>query len=88
MVSTYVAAGTNILLLLGILYPSLANLLKTRSSVPTLLVTFSLVLLVQNVVAIYFHLVVPYTLPVEIEVFVLTVLQTIGFSALFWVSYK
>ncbi len=88
MFSTYVAAGVNIILLLGILYPSLLNLLKTRSSVSTLLVTFSLAFLIQNVVAVSFHLVIPYTLAVEFEVMILTALQTVGFAALFWVTYR
>ncbi len=88
MFSTYVAAGVNIILLLGILYPSLLNLAKTRSSVSTLLVTFSLAFLIQNVVAVYFHLVIPYALAVEFEVMILTALQTVGFAALFWVTYR
>ncbi len=88
MFSTYVAAGVNIILLLGILYPSLLNLAKTRSSVSTLLVTFSLAFLIQNVVAVSFHLVIPYTLAVEFEVMILTALQTVGFAALFWVTYR
>jgi hypothetical protein len=88
MMSTYVAAGVNIILLLGILYPSIVNLLKTRSMVSTLLVTFSSVFLLQNLAAVYFHLVVPYTPAVEFEVLVLTALQTMGFGALFWVTYK
>ena len=88
MFSTYVAAGLNIILLVGILYPSVLNLLKTRSSVSTLLVAFSLAFLIQNVVAVYFHLVIPYTLAVEFEVMTLTALQTVGFAALFWVTYR
>jgi hypothetical protein len=88
MLSTYVAAAANIVLLLVILYPSIVNLIKTRSTVPTLLVLFSLIFLVQNIVAIYFHMTVPYTTAVEFEVMVLTVLQTVGFGALAWVTYR
>lgn len=88
MLSTYSATVANIVLLLGILYPSTVNLLKTRSSVSMLLATFSLVFLIQNVVAIYFHMVIAYTLAVESEVTVLTALETVGFAALFWVTYK
>lgn len=88
MLSTYTVAFVNIVLLLGILYPSIANLFKTRSSVSMLLVAFSLVFLVQNAVAIYFHILDAYTLAVEFEVMVLTALQTVGFAALFWVTYK
>lgn len=88
MLSTYTAAIANIVLLVAILYPSTVNLLKTRSSVSTLLAGFSLVFLIQNAVAIYFHMVIAYTLAVEFEVVVLTALQTVGFAALFWVTYK
>jgi hypothetical protein len=88
MLSTYLAAAANIALLLAILYPSTVNFLKTRSSVPTLLMAFSIVFLVQNVVAIYFHMTTPYTTAVELEVMVLTVLQTVGFGALAWVTYR
>lgn len=88
MLSTYTATVANIVLLLGILFPSMINLFKTRSSVSTLLATFSLVFLIQNAVAIYFHMVIAYTLGVEFEVMVLTALQTVGFAALFWVTYK
>ena len=88
MLSTYAAAVVNIVLLLGILYPSTVNLLKTRSSVSTLLAAFSLAFLIQNAVAIYFHMVITYTLAVEFEVMVLTALQTVGFAALFWVTYR
>jgi len=86
--STYVAAVANIVLLLGILYPSVVNFLKTRSTVSTLLLIFSAVFLLQNLTAVYYHMVVPYTPAVEFEVLVLTSLQTIGFGALFWVTYK
>ena len=86
--SAYVAAGANVILLVGILYPSIINLIKTRSSVSTLLVAFSSAFLVQNLAAVYFHMVVPYTLPVEVEFLVLTALETVGFGALFWVTYK
>ena len=88
MMSTYVAAVANIILLLGILYPSVVNFLKTRSTVSTLLLIFSAVFLLQNLAAVYYHMVVPYTPAVEFEVLVLTSLQTIGFGALFWVTYK
>ena len=88
MLSTYTAAIANIVLLVAILYPSTVNLLKTRSLVSTLLAVFSLVFLIQNAVAIYFHMVVAYTLAVESEVMVVTALQTVGFAALFWVTYK
>lgn len=88
MLTTFIAAGANIILLLGILYPALVNLLKNRSSVSTLLVAFSLVFLLQNVVAVFFHMESQYTPAFESELMVLTVMESLGFGALFWVTYR
>ncbi len=88
IVMCYATAGANVLLLSGILYPGMTNFLKTRSSIPALLVVFALIFLVQNVVAIYFDVVTQYTQAVEFEVMVLSALQTAGLGALFWVTYK
>lgn len=88
MVSTFVAGGVNIVLLVGILYPSLVILVKTRSSVSALLTVFSLIFLLQNVVEVFFHESVPYTPAMEFEVMTLTIMESFAFAALFWVSYK
>ncbi|MBI3022238.1 MAG: hypothetical protein HYY68_00755 [Thaumarchaeota archaeon] len=88
MASTYLADVANLILLLGILYPAVMNFVKTRSSISVMLVVFSLAFLIQNVVAIYFHMTIPYTTAVEFEFMVLTFIQTISFAALAWVTYK
>lgn len=88
MTSTYLACSANIILLLGVLYPALSNFLKTRSSIPALLVMVVLSFLVQNVVALYFHITIAYTPPVEFEVMVLSILETVGFATFFVASYK
>ena len=88
MAGTYVSAIANIVLLLGLLYPALSNFSKTRSSIAGALMLFILLFLVQNIVAIYFHLVLMYTPSVEVEVFVLTVIQSVSFVVLLWVTYK
>lgn len=88
MASTYLACVANIILLIGILYPAVKNFVKIRSSISVMLVVFSLAFLIQNAVAIYFHMTIPYTIAVEFEAMVLTVIQTIGFAALAWVTYK
>lgn len=88
MATTYLAASANVLLLLGVLRPSVSNFRKTRSSIAAMLLAFALLFLAQNIVAIYFHMTIPYTLPVEFEVMVLTVLETLSFATLFAVSYR
>lgn len=88
MTFTYIAASANVLLLLGVLYPALSNFRKTKSSIAAMLLIVALSFLIQNIVAIYFHMTVPYTLPVEFEVMVLTILETLSFATLFVVSYK
>ncbi len=88
MASTYLAAVANLILLMGILYPAVKNFVKTRSSISVMLVVFSLAFLIQNAVAIYFHMTILYTTAVEFEAMVLTVIETISFAALAWVTYK
>jgi len=88
MALTYVAGSANVLLLLGVLYPALSNFRKTRSSIAAMLLVVALSFLVQNIIAIYFHMTIPYALPVEFEVMVLTMLETVSFATLFVVSYK
>jgi hypothetical protein len=85
---TYVAAIANIGLLIALLYPAVHNYSKTRSSIALALLVFVLLFLVQNIVAIYYHLTLMYTPSVEIEIAVLTVLQTISFATFVWASYK
>lgn len=85
---TMVAAIINVILLIALLYPTLSNFRKTRSSFSAGLFLFVLVFLVENLVAIYFHLTLVYTPAVEVEIVILTVLQTLSFGALTWVSYK
>ena len=85
---TYIAAVVNVIILLALLYPGIRNLLKTRSTISASLLAFTLLFLVQNIVAIYFHLTISYTSAVELEVATLTVIQTAGFGTLLWATYK
>jgi hypothetical protein len=85
---TYVAAVANTIILLALLYPGFRNFFKTRSAISAALLLFTLLFLVENVVAIYFHLTVSYTPAVELEVATLTIIQTTGFSTLLWATYK
>ena len=85
---TYIAVVANIILLVALLYPAINNYGKTRSSIALALLVFILLFLVENIVAIYFHLTLMYTPAVEVEIAVLTVIQTIGFATFVWASYK
>jgi len=85
---TYLAAVANIILLVALLYPAINNYSKTRSSIALALLVFAFLFLVENIVAIYFHVTLMYTFGVEVEIAVLTVLQTMGFATFVWASYR
>jgi hypothetical protein len=85
---TYIAAFANMIILLALLYPGVRNFFKTRSAISAALLLFTLLFLVQNVVAIYFHLTVSYTSGVELEVATLTIIQVASFGTLLWATYK
>jgi|SRR6266568_750717 len=85
---TYIAAAANIAILLALLYPGFRNFFKTRSAISVALLLFTLLFLIQNAVAIYFHLTVIYTPAVEFEIATLTIIQAVGFGTLLWATYK
>jgi hypothetical protein len=85
---TYIAAVANVIILLALLYPGFRNFFKTRSAISAALLLFTLLFLVQNAVAIYFHLTVSYTSAVEVEVATLTIIQAASFVTLLWATYK
>jgi len=85
---TFTTSALNVLILLALLYAGITNFRKTGSSISAALLLFTLLFLLQNLVAIYFHLTVPYTSAVEVEAAVLTVLQTVSFGTLLWATYK
>jgi len=85
---TYIAAVLNTIILLALLYPSFRNFFKTKSAISAALLLFTLLFLVQNAAAVYFHLTVSYTPAVELEVATLTIIQAAGFGTLLWATYK
>lgn len=78
------------LLLLGLLYVYYKNLIKIKSKFTLGLFIFALLFLVQNLVSLYFYLtMMDYYVPeVEIHVFILTLLQAIGFSILLKITWE
>ena len=85
---TYIAVFANVALLITLLYPAINNYSKTKSSIALALLVFVLLFLIENIIAIYFHLTLMYTPAVEVEIAVLTVIQTVGFATFVWASYK
>ncbi len=76
------------IILVALLYPGFRNFFKTRSAISAALLLFTLLFLVQNAVAVYFHLTVSYTPAIEVEVATLTIIQAAGFGTLLWATYK
>lgn len=87
---TLVISGVNILLLLALLYPSLRNLLKTRSVVAAGLTIFVSIFLLETLMAIFFNLTMMrfYTPDVEPQVLALGLLKMFSFGVLTWVTYR
>ena len=87
---TTILTGVNILLILSLCYVYLKNLKKAISSFTIGLLIFALLFLIQNIVSFYFFLtMMPYFVnAVELYVFIFSVLQTLAFIILNWITYK
>jgi hypothetical protein len=86
---TFMAAFANLLLLGGLLYPSIRNVVRTRSPIAVGLLIFVAVFLIENVFAVYFHATMMplYAPPIELQAMVLRLIQTGAFGTLLWVTY-
>ena len=82
--------GISTLLLLGLLYIHYKNLKKIKSNFTIGLFIFALLFLVQNLVSLYYYITMMkyYAPEVEIHVFILTLLQTIGFAVLLKITLE
>lgn len=80
----------NSLLLLSLLYLHGKNLLRIRTSFTAGLTLFALLFLAENLVSLYYYSTnMPYYVnAVETHVFILSLLQTIAFSIMNWISWK
>lgn len=90
MDAVFILSAANILLLVGLLNPTVRNLLKTRAAVAAGLTLFAVLLLAHNLLAVSFHATMMplYNPAAETEVFALTAFQTVGFGVLLWVTYR
>ena len=88
-VTTYLAIA-NCLLLTALLYVYGKNLLKVRTSFTAGLTLFIVLFLVENLVSLYFYSTnMPYyAAAVETHVFLLSLLQTVAFAIMNWISWK
>ena len=82
--------GVSTLLLLGLLYIYYKNLKKIKSNFTIGLFIFALLFLVQNLVSLYYYITMMkyYAPEVEIHVFILTLLQAIGFAILLKITWE
>ena len=82
--------GISTLLLLGLLYIYYKNLKKIKSNFTIGLFIFALLFLVQNLVSLYYYITMMkyYAPEVEIHVFILTLLQAIGFAILLKITWE
>jgi hypothetical protein len=89
MVST-VFAGINVLLVAALAYVYGKNAVKMPSSFTVGLLLFALLFLIHNVVALYYGLTMMplYEESVEGYVRIFTILQTLAFAILNWVTWR
>ena len=87
---TTMLTGISTLLLLGLLYVYYKNLKKIKSKFTIGLFIFAILFLLQNLVSLYFYLTMMqyYSPQVEIHVFILTLLQTLGFLVLLKITWE
>ena len=78
------------LLLIGLLYVYSKNLKKIKSNFTVGLFIFALLFLFQNLISLYFYLtMMDYYVPqVETHVFILALLQAIGFAILLKITWE
>ena len=87
---TTILTGISTILLLGLLFIYYKNLRKIKSNFTIGLFIFALLFLIQNIISLYYFITMMnyYAPEVEIHVFILTLLQTIGFGILLKITWE
>ena len=87
---TTVLTGISTLFLLGLLYVYIKNLKHVRSNFTIGLLIFAVLFLIQNLVSLYYYITMMkyYAPEVEIHVFIITLLQAIGFAILLKITWE
>jgi hypothetical protein len=85
-----VLTSLNVLLLLSLIYVYVSNYVKLRSRFALGLLLFALLLLLQNLAALYFQLmmIMYYTNEVAGFALVLNALEALGLACLVYISWK
>jgi hypothetical protein len=84
-----VAAGLNIVLLIGLLTVWVRNYRAVAGSLLLGLIVFGVMLLSENAVALYFYSTAPAMPPLAVEfMMLLQVLETVGIVALFYTTWQ
>ena len=87
---TTVIAAISTIFLLGLLYVYYKNLRNAKSKFTIGLFIFAILFLIQNIVSLYYYITMMkyYAPEVEVHVFILTVLQTLGFAILLKITWE
>lgn len=87
---TMILTIVSILALGFLLHIYIKNLKKIKSNFTIGLLVFALLFLIQNIVSLYYYLTMMeyYSPEVEVHVFILTLLQTIGFLILLKITWE
>jgi hypothetical protein len=84
-----IAAGLNIVLLVGLLIIWTRNYRAVAGSLLLGLIVFGVMLLAENVVALYFYFTAPAMPPLAVEfMMVLQMLETVGIAVLFYTTWQ
>ena len=87
---TTIITAVSTIFLLGLLYVYLKNLKNAKSKFTIGLFIFALLFLIQNIVSLYYYVTMMkyYAPEVEIHVFILTLLQALGFLTLLIITWE
>jgi uncharacterized membrane protein YjjP (DUF1212 family) len=89
-VANITLAAVNVAVVAGLLYVYASNFGQLKSKLALGLITFSGVLVAQNVAAVfmYWQLAQKYTAIVAAPILLITVLETTGLLFLFWTTWR
>jgi len=90
MNATTVLTGLSTIFLIALLVIYAKNLKGAKSKLLIGLIIFVGLFLIQNIVSLYYVITMMayYVSDVEVHVFALTVLQTIAFAVMLWISWE
>jgi hypothetical protein len=90
MTATTALTGLSVVLLVILLIVYFRNLRQVKSKLLVGLIIFSLIFLAQNIFSLYYSLtMMEYYVPaVEFQIFIFSLLQTIAFAIMLWITWE